>query len=138
MIKLIKKSNYIIFGMSVLVTLCVQIFPYIHFHHTHDGHDLQINMSSHPVTQEDEHHSAPHNGDHHHEGNEHFVGDWNYIKTISSLHIKLFANLEWIANGFLDENRKPVSISHKASPHPPPKKISYSPDLSRGPPAILS
>lgn len=127
-----------ILGVIVLLTLCAQVFPYIHFHHTHDDNSFNIIVSSHPINEEKSHHSEQHNGEHHHEGNEHFAGDWNFIKSISSSPLKISANLKWITNIIFDEKLEQVSIVQKESKHPPPKKISLSPDLSRGPPAYLS
>jgi hypothetical protein len=138
MIQLIKKNNFMNLGVIVLLTFCAQVFPYIHFHHTHDNNNFNIIVSSHPINLENSHHSEQHNGEHHHEGNEHIVANWNYIKTISNSPLKVSVSLKCITNLFFNEKSVHVSIVYKKSIHPPPNKISFSPDLSRGPPALLS
>ncbi|MBN4081054.1 hypothetical protein JYT44_01680 [Caldithrix abyssi] len=138
MIQLIKKNNFMILGVIVLVTLCIQVFPYIHFHHTHDDNNFNIIVGSHPINHEKSHHSEQHNGEHHHEGKEHFVGDWNFIRSISSSPLKISADLQLITNIIFDEKLEQVSIIQRESIHPPPNKISLFPDLSRGPPRYLS
>lgn len=127
-----------ILGVIVLVTLCIQVFPYIHFHHTHDDNNFNIIVSSHPINHEKSHHSEQHNGEHNHESNEHIVGSWNYVKSVPRLVLKFSTNLQWITNIVFDEKLEQITIVQVGTNHPPPKQVLLSPNLSRGPPTYLS
>lgn len=138
--QLIKKNNVKILGVIVLVMLCTQVFPYIHFHHTHDDNNFNIIVSSHPINHEKSHNSEQHNGEHQHQhkSNEHIEGSWNYVKTVPRLALKFSTNSLWITDIVLDEQLEQVTIVQIETNYPPPKQILFFPSLSRGPPAYLS
>lgn len=138
-----KKSNFI-FNKPLIVTLGLmilyfaQIYPYIHFHHTHNNHGSQIVVSSHPLHQESNNHSEQHKGEHQHEGNEHIVGDWNYVKPVPKLPLKFSTNFLWVTNIDYMEKFEQFTIVQTESIYIQPFKILFSLDLSRGPPPDLS
>lgn len=138
MFKILKKNKFLQKGNILLAVLCTQVFPYIHFHHTHVDNHFSIIVSSHPIDHENSHHSEQHDGEHHHEAKVHIVADWNYIKTVSDSPLKDSVNLDWITQLTFDEKYTHNSIVNKEQFHTPSNKILLLPDLSRGPPALLS
>ncbi len=136
MIQLLKKNNFILLGAILLAVLCTQVFPYIHFHHSHENENTKISSHyNHPVNT---HQSEQHERDHHHDEHHRIIGDWNYVKTVSCSNLNIETNSQLVPNILYIERYKHIAIVYEKPNHPPPNTFKYKLDLSRGPPAPLS
>mgnify|MGYP006953785317 CR=1 FL=1 len=135
MFTILKKNNFILMGIVLLAVLCTQIFPYIHFHHTHEND--KTNIISHFNHIENKQHHKEHDDNHHNE-QEHLIRDWSYLKTFSCNNFNTVTHLQCITSKIFNDIHAFVSIVQNETKHPPPEEVSLSIDYSRGPPAILS
>ncbi len=86
-------SRILRLGLIALAVYFSQVYPHVHFHHTHAEYDAPVNLSTQPIETEPyhSHHGhghddSPHesgNNHHHHQEFEQHV-DWHLVRTHSS------------------------------------------------------
>ena len=128
----LQRAKLITFLLVVPFLHFAQIYPLIHFHHTHSEDAFEIVVSIHPVDQPTDNHADHEAGEHGHQGANHVTGDWDYTKI--SLRQALIQPLSFypsIAGVTSDESITPIlvqSIDHSPAPH----TILFSPIFPRG------
>jgi|GEM_PF-3045540 len=136
----IKIYRQIFASALIFMMFCAQIFSVVHFHHTHEAEDnLRIITSANHPNSENNNHNQHGSDDHHHHGDDHILGDWNYIKSVSNSSNKILFNDGLFSYVIFNQSiGASLLIVIDSNPHPPPAKFLLSIEPTRGPPAPLS
>ena len=123
---------------TVLLVLCFgQIYPFIHFHHTHDEHGTKVVPSVHPIDYVEENHSGHHADDHEHSAPEHAIGDWDYIKPAPRQAFIQPLGFYTLSTVVTSDNPITPFVVQSINHRPPPQQVLISLAIPRGPPQLV-
>lgn len=79
------KDKILTISLIFQVLYFTQVYPYAHIHHAHQGGDLKVVLSVHPVDVYPEDHEAHHPDGNHHETEDHFTVERSFLGQRASL-----------------------------------------------------
>jgi hypothetical protein len=136
MITLIRNSRLLLFGLILTVMYFSQVYPSVHFHHSHGDQGLPLEISLHPIDIDPDHSSDHHEDDHHHHSIDQDLNDWyrarhnsttittKYVQAGSALNVKATA-----------EDHLVGRLTNELTA-PPVCAFCPLPSIPRGPPAL--
>lgn len=136
MVKFIKNKSFP-FILILNILYFTQIYPFVHFHHTHNEDGFQIVVSTHPIDRHTENHNDHHSDDHQHSESDHYDVDLTFIrqpkptpKTVTDLPTRLYStasvvilnkpDLSYIIQKFYSHLSSPRVLISQVSPRSPP------------------
>ena len=114
-----------------------QIYPFIHFHHTHDEHGTKVVLSTHPTEHVDENHSGHHGDDHEHSTPEHVSGERDYTKPSLKRAFILPISFNSISTVVISDNSITTFVVQNIDYYRQPQQVFISPNIPRGPPQLV-
>lgn len=135
MITLVRKSRLLLLGLILTVVYFSQVYPYVHFHHSHGDHGLPLEISLYPIDIDPDQSSEHHEDGHHHSLDQHF-GSCRLARhnttTVTTKHVQAGSTL---IVQFAAENQPAGRLSNELTA-PPPCAFCPLPPIPRGPPAL--
>lgn len=112
-----------------------QVYPYAHFHHSHDAHGLPVEISLHPVDVSQDALADHHEDGHHHHTFDQSVDDWNRIRSYSKSS-SLLTDLQGQVCGGMGPDAEPRITARVCDGGAPPESTAINIFICRGPPTV--
>ncbi len=132
----IMRPNWRKLPLILILAYFSQVYPYVHFHHSHDEQGLPLEISVHPVGVHpdaiEDHHDDVH---HHHRFNK--IIDCRLVRTCSNYTLSLIHLLNLSHRIASEPGDGPRSTTWVGERDSHPELVRTDPFVCRGPPTLI-